>query len=192
MRFAAPLLVFFGLSCVPFGDGTGEIQGSIQVERCTVSSTGRYAPADFPQFSLSPTWFFAERRGDVLQIRIQRDSRGMHETDSVVIDVRDVAGVQPGVPVEVRPDVEPDGGPAAPARIAVVLKSSCPRFLTSLLGRGTITFTRFEPVDEGIVEAAFSVTLVDGQSARLAGAEVTRGSLAGNFRMQLHLVAEPG
>jgi hypothetical protein len=199
-RWVGSFAIILSLGCIPFGGGTGTAHGPLQVPNCQHTAAGVFEAKTFPPerpFDLAPTWFFGERRGDVLQIRMQRDARGLNETDALVLDVRSAErverDVQAGpVTLEVRPDLEPDVGPAAPARMALVLKASCPDFTTSLLGRGTITFGRFQPRDDGHVEATFDVSLVDGQSARTTGVEIVRGQLSGSLRMQLHLVAEPG
>jgi hypothetical protein len=187
--------VFFAVlccACIPYGEGTGQVQGTLTVPRCTLASTGVFNPQTFPQFDLTPSWFFGQLRGNVLELRIQRDSRGLNQTDGLVIEIRDVTTVQTGAAVNVLPDVPPYTGAAAPVRMQLMLKGSCNRFESNLLGLGSITFSAFDARDNGVVDGTFQVSLVDEQAARLTGEPGMLGSLTGQFHIPLHLIPEPG
>jgi hypothetical protein len=191
MRFLlVPALLLAG--CIPYGEGAGDVRGAIEVPRCAIASTGIYESRSFPDFIFSPSWFWTELRGQVLEIRLQRDAQSLHRTDVLVLQVRDIRTVVQGTEMEVRPDLEPEGGLAASVRLGLTLNATCPRFGTSLLGRGTITFREFVPSDEGVVNASFNVDLVDGQAPRTQGSLVVLGHLTGTFRIPVHLVPEPG
>jgi hypothetical protein len=190
VRLLVPALLL--AACIPYGEGTGDVRGSLEVPRCAIASTGTYESRSFPDFRLAPSWFWTELCGPVLEIRLQRDAQPFVRTDALVLQVRDIRSVVPGAQMEVRPDLEPEGGMAAPVRLSLALNATCPRFETSLLGRGTITFREFVPADEGLVNASFDVDLVDGQTLRLQGSLVVLGHLSGSFRIPVHLVPEPG
>lgn len=178
-------------SCAGFADGSAEVRGDVRVPRCRLEGIGNFVEGRFPTFDLSPSFFQAERRGDVLSITIRRDARPMNDNDALAVDIRDVTRVTVGTPVEVRAE-DTFGATIAPARLALVLKTSCPRFETGLLGRGTITFNVLDPRDGGLVDATFTVDLLDAHAARQTGMDSVLGSLRGRFRIPVRLLAEPG
>jgi hypothetical protein len=190
LRLAGVLLA--GSACVSYGEGMGEVRGSVRVGRCTISGVGNYLPAEIPAFDLQPSFFVAERRGNVLQIQLRRDARMIHATDALFIDLHDVTRIPVGSSLTVRPDFQPGGDQAATVRMALSLSASCPRFQSGLLGQGTITFQRLDVRDEGVVEATFEVDLLDAHSIGETGAAITVGSLRGRFVIPLHFVGEPG
>lgn len=192
-KFLSCCLAALGASaCIAYGEGSGEVRGSLRVPRCTINGVGNYREASFPEYDLQPSFYFAELRGKVLQVRVQSDTRRISITDTLVLQLRDVTTTPVGVPVEVRPDLEPDGAQAAPVQLSLAMFGSCPRFQTSLLGRGTVTVNQLDARDDGVLDATFTVDLVDGQSLRQSATETVYGQLRGHVRMKLHLIPQAG
>ena len=188
------IIVTFALSlaaCAGYGEGSAEIQGDVRVPRCTLAGVGTYLEGRFPAFTLNATFFSAERHGDVLGITVRRDTRPFSDNDVLAMDVRDVTRITVGEPIDVRPD-DAFAGSAAPVRLALSLKSTCPRFETGLVGRGTVTFNALDARQGGLVDATFTVDLLDAQATRQTGTTVVLGSLRGRFRIPMQYPGEPG